>query len=53
MSKAERTFNLKESILSLFKGVKKESARSQSQGYDPVALSFARLGLLAYYTNPL
>lgn len=53
MSKAERTFNLKESILSLFKKTKKQPVRSTSEGYDPAALAFARLGLLAYYANPL
>lgn len=53
MSKAERTFNLKESILSLFKSHHKQTVRTSSHGYDPAVLSFARLGLLAYYTNPL
>lgn len=53
MSKAERTFNLMEAVLSLFRKTMRQPSRRRTEGYDPAALAFARLGLLAYYTNPL
>lgn len=52
MSKAERSFDLFKGIRSLFaKGT--QACRRRSQHVDPALLSFARLGLLAYYVNPL
>ena len=51
MSKAEHTFNFWKALRSLFAPAKQSDRRFSE--YDPAVLSFARLGLLAYYTNPL
>lgn len=53
MSKAESSFNLIEGLKSLFKQISKKEYRPESKSVDPALLSFARLGLLAYYANPL
>jgi hypothetical protein len=52
MMKSESTLNLFETIRSFFTKVYERPYRP-SQRVDPALLSFARLGLLAYYTNPL
>ena len=54
MMKSESTLNLLESIKSFLTRSKEKPYRpNQSQNVDPALISFARLGLLAYYTNPL
>ncbi len=49
MSKAEKTFNLFEFIRSLFKSTTDKPYHPSPQHVDPALVSFARLGLLAYY----
>ena len=53
MSKAERSFDLFKGIRSLFGKGSEKVLRRGSDHVDPALLSFARLGLLAYYVNPL
>ncbi len=52
MMKSESTLNLFETIRSFFTKGSSDTYRP-SQKVDPALISFARLGLLAYYTNPL
>jgi len=52
MMKSESTLNLFETVRSFFTKLH-EKPYQPSQRVDPALLSFARLGLLAYYTNPL
>ena len=47
--KSERTFNLMEGLKSLFKVLVGDPYYHESRCADPSLVTFARLGLLAYY----
>ena len=54
MMKAEGTLDLKRGVRSLFKATSKRPTRRapqrvEPQRVDPALISFARIGLLAYY----
>ena len=49
MSKAERTFDLWKGLRSLFKLNQDRNRRNEQRHVDPALVTFARLGLLAYY----
>lgn len=47
--KSERRFNLKEAVKSLLRVLVGDSGYHESRCADPSLVTFARLGLLAYY----